>query len=233
LDSRSWKAADGAYVPLRLNLSRMGFSQAEASPLVMPVIDSSADYTLKSAIGTRLASLSTGAASGVSMFIYSEDPTRFAAYDTVGAYFVGLSLDTVLILDIIFLVEVAPTPANSVLIGIAKPPPRKGNNVFKLYDDLLRELPPGTPVGNNANGDWWRFISKAVDFLSPVISKLGPQGMAVATAANAVKAVGDRVLEQKMMKKVERIERQERENANGIKKIAANTAAPKTIKKMK
>lgn len=223
INARTWSAADGCYVPFLLNMDQTSFSQTSPSPLVLNFSDSSADnaYTVSTGAvctGMKLAGENTP------MFRAS-NPLRKAGLDTVGAYFTGLGIDTVLTLDVRFIVEVAPTPANTTLISLSSPSSEYDPEALILYSKAVRELPPGVKVSMNAAGDWWRLVSGAIGAAAPVIARLGPYGAAAATLATGAKAIGDTVLIQRQNKRVEEIER--RNAKKGTQNPRAQQAPPK------
>lgn len=223
VNARTWSALDGCYVPFILDVRQSEFQQATASPLILNKVDSSAAYgALTTALVTNFERVNAE-----STALRATSPLRSAGLETVGAYFTGLTKETVLTLDIRFIVEVAPTAANTTLTSLASPSSRYDPTALELYSRAVRELPPGVKVSMNAAGDWWRIVSSAIRLAAPIVSKMGPYGQAAAAAAQGIQAIGDRVLEQRLNKKIEKIEKAEKE-----KEKNRNTVNPRTSTKL-
>lgn len=212
VNARTWSAADGCYVPFVLDMSNTGFQQATASSLVLNKVDSSAAYgTATPAIVTQFERVNLE-----STAFRNTSPLRVAGLHTVGAYFFGLTKESVLTLDIRFIVEVAPTAANITLTSLASPSSQYDPLALELYSRAIRDLPPGVQVNMNAAGDWWRIVSSAIKLAAPIVSQMGPYGKAAAAAATGMQAIGDRILDQKLKKKIERIEREAESKRNTV-----------------
>jgi hypothetical protein len=188
--SRTWEARDGCYVPFQLDVTDLKFQQATGQGLVMPAIDTSLDFGYQTQTwGTELDLLAVGP----TFTFRSDSPIRYAGLETVGAYFSGLGPETVLTLDVRFIVEIAPTPANTTLISLATPSSQYDPQALVLYSKAVRELPPGVKVNMNAAGDWWKLISDAARKVAPVIKTLGPYGQAAGHAVSMAADFGDMV----------------------------------------
>lgn len=178
VNSVTWAAADGCYVPLRLDVADAKFRQATCKPLVFLKGDdtSGTDYPV-------LYQNFSFPAPADGPLAHSDVGVRSAGLETVGSYFTGLSKQTTLTLTIRFIVEIAPTPSNQTLISLASPSSEYDPAALALYTRAVRELPPGTPVKNNADGDWWKIVSSAVKMAAPAIQAAGPMGAVVGTLA--------------------------------------------------
>lgn len=191
VNSITWSAADGCYVPFLLDIDECDFRQASAVPFAMTKVDSSVDfYSVSPAYGTALQLGPFGALAPV---LVPAAPVRMASLETCGAYFTGLSSQTSLTLDVRFIVEVAPTAANTTLVSLASPSSEYDPDALVLYSRACRELPAGVKVSMNAGGDWWRIVSGAINWAAPIISKMGPYGAAAAGVAKGVQVIGDTV----------------------------------------
>lgn len=219
VNTRTWSALDGCYVPFVLDLSRSHFQQATSAPLILNEVDSSAAY------GTTTAAFVLNIEE-VNGYYRSKSPLRMAGLETVGAYFSGLTKETVLTLDVRFIVEVAPTQANTTLVSLASPSSQYDPLALELYSRAVRELPPGVKVSANAAGDWWRVVSGAIKVASPIASKFGPYGQAASAIMSGAGVIGDRIVENRLKKKIARIEQQEKQKAEegraGTKNQRAN-----------
>lgn len=204
VSARTWEARFGSYSTFQLDIEHLQFSQASPQPLIMARVDQSADYTSFSPTWETRLDLTAQPTDPADVFYStyaSYSPLRLASIETSGAYYTGLDQHSVLTLDIVFIVEVAPTPANTTLISLATPSAEYDPEALVLYSRALRELPPGVKVAMNAAGDWWRMVSNAVTFVAPILSQMGPYGKVAATTALAAKSVGDSVQAHRAQKK--------------------------------
>lgn len=219
VNARTWSAIDGCYVPFVLDLGRSHFQQATAAPLILNEVDSSAP------VGGPTAAFVLNIQE-VNGYYKSETPLRMAGLDTVGAYFSGLSKESILTLDVRFIVEVAPTHANTTLVSLASPSSQFDPLALELYSRAVRELPPGVKVSANAAGDWWRVVSGAIKVVAPIAAKFGPYGQAASAIMSGAGAIGDRVVDTRLKKKIARIEKQEKQKSDegraGTKNQRAN-----------
>jgi hypothetical protein len=123
-------------------------------------------------------------------YIVGTTGTRHASLQTTGAYFSGLSPETVLTLDILFIVEVAPTSANPAMLSMVSKTAPYDPIAMRLYCNMLQNLPPGVPVHENAKGDWWRTVlttaTKVAKIAAPVVALSGHP-----VAAGAITAAGE------------------------------------------
>jgi len=191
--ARTWSAAQGCYVPARINMA----NGTEFHPM---------DRSLYAFCAQDVSSLSTfrqGSfiedpqaspyASGSSVMTGSG--TRQAAITPVGAYFSGLHEDTVLTLDVRLIVEIAPTAANTAMLSMVSPTAMYDPVALRMYCNTIATLPVGVPVGMNAKGDFWKMALKAASgaahIAAPLLTLTG-HPVAGATAA-AVGQTGDMV----------------------------------------
>lgn len=223
VNSRTWEAKHGTYTTFQLDIEKLGFEQATGQPVVMCKTDQSLDYVLASPTFSSDCEL-VAQPDGLYPFkaFRSVVPVRRAAIETSGAYFTGLDEHSVLTLDIVFIVEIAPTPANQTLISLATPSALYDPEALVLYSRALRELPPGVKASMNASGDWWKMVSGAINFVAPVLAKMGPYGAAAAGAARAGQIVGNSVIEVRRQK-------QERREAEQAKRNTSQPRAPPKI----
>jgi hypothetical protein len=121
-----------------------------------------------------------------------------APIETTGAFFSGLSQETVLTLDIRWFTEVAPTSANTAMLSMCSPSAHYDPRALECYTNCLLTLPPGVPVGMNEKGDFWRMAvkaaKKATEIASPFMAVLGPEAAALTAAAETGLTVVDNVL---------------------------------------
>jgi hypothetical protein len=129
------------------------------------------------------------AGSNINMAI-SGNENAIHPYDYVGAYFTGLPVGTSLTINLKVFVEVTPTASNPQLVSLASPSAGFDSDTLELLAQLIRGLPPGVPVGQNALGDWWRSaVSIAKDALPTLGMAVARSNPITSIAADAYMAV--------------------------------------------
>lgn len=165
-------------------------------------------------------------------------------HNTSGAYFTGLSYETVLQVNVKFLIESAPGP-RSPFATICKPAPQYDPEAIRLYSELSQTLPVACPVDMNPSGEWFRMILGTVGDLSTMASGINPLfgllGQGLKVAGNYAPQVYDIVKnamdkEKKKAKKVERpnsVQTGTRHPAKGSGNAPRTKMQPKVIGKSK
>lgn len=192
--SRTWEAAHGVYVPMRLGPETQYQSPARGNFALGRRADLDSDLPIPNS-GYQQLRVPGGE-------FYTESwQGRFqaAGISTTGAYFSGLSPETVLTLTVKFIVETAPTPANPQFLHLATPTPLYCPKALEMYRLALRHLPPGVKVGMNEKGDWYRMVSSVLNSVAPIVMPFMPAPVAAATGtALAVNnAIGKGIAEHK------------------------------------
>lgn len=162
-DSRTFEAADGCYVPLRLG-DDTHYSIATRSTYITESADSSAVSTQPAGYCITPFTADLG---------YDEEYQanhRPLDIETTGAYFSGLSPETTLTLSVKFVIELCPTASNQAMLYMASPTAMYCPRALELYHQLVRSLPPGVPVSFNDKGDWFRMATKVMADVAPLVS---------------------------------------------------------------
>jgi hypothetical protein len=125
-------------------------------------------------------------------------PTHFMNFNQFGAYFTGLSPQTTLQLNTIYIVECFPTSQQSDLAALASPTAGRDPVALSMYSKAMRLMPTGVPVGMNPLGEWFKEIVGEVSrFVAPgltAMSVLHPGfGIAGTAAASLGQMFGPRV----------------------------------------
>lgn len=94
---------------------------------------------------------------------------RTAAVNTVGCYLTGLPNQSVITLEMVFVVESRPTPANPTLLTLSSPSCPYDREAIELYTKIRKTLPPGVPVSMNAKGDFFRMVKSAAKTFAPKV----------------------------------------------------------------
>jgi hypothetical protein len=107
----------------------------------------------------------------------------------------GCSVETVLQITIKATVEYFPAATHLFELGLATYSPSFDPQAFVVYHDILRSLPYGVPVGENAAGDYWRKVVRAAKVAVSLGLKVAPavltgaEGVAMAAGQPEVAAV--------------------------------------------
>jgi hypothetical protein len=116
---------------------------------------------------------------------------HISAFNSSGAYLTGLSNQSTITVNSVYYIERFPNPNDGNLVVLANPSPAYCSAAMQLYTEIMRSLPVGVKVDQNADGDWFFEAVKSVaDFLSPALSLAGNLHPALAAigpaAGNAV-----------------------------------------------
>lgn len=196
--SRTWEAAKGCYVPTRLGTDTR-YKQATTHQFRTRYLD-----TVDDDENSGYMQIVPSGEVDVSEANWNLGH-RSADIETTGAYFSGLSPETVLTATFKLIIESAPTPANPSLLFSATPTPDYDPRIIALYNQTIRHLPPGVPVSFNAKGDWYRMAVQAANAVAPVLipvaTTINPGvGVAIETALAGMN-IADRVVAANQKKK--------------------------------
>lgn len=180
-DARSFTAEQGALVPFRMNVEEDNSFRPITTHLQEYKVSDDTLLGDKSASYISMWDDSVPATCKTCMIGGVYDPAgagtfgsgtggiRDAHIETSGAYFTGLSPETVLTLSLRFYVEVAPTMNNTSLLSMASPSATPDPKALWCYAHCMMKLPPGVPVDMNEKGDWWRAVKKAAATMLPIV----------------------------------------------------------------
>lgn len=185
LGSRSWAAADGAYVPIPLRK-----------------LDNPYRMVNSTAYSTRLDGDPGSDIINAKFFggVASDVPYNFANKETalgsVGVFLTGLSPQSSFTITLRLFIEKIPSHDEVELCALASPSAAYDQTALKLYSYLLTKLPVGVEVAANAHGDWFRSILKTLYGIAKPIAGLFPGGRAVVdrvynTSDKVISTVGD------------------------------------------
>lgn len=188
-NARTWEAAEGCMVPFRLDLnSGTQYKPAQhgivsffdndrllddiASSSEGPIHDLASGGICYSKASSLLITPNIG---GVNTnLIVDGSYHRTAALETSTATFTGLSFETVLTLDMKFIVEVAPTVSNPTLMSMSTQAAPYDPKALEAYSRMITHLPPGVKVSMNAAGDWWRMVLRTGGMVASSLAPLIP-----------------------------------------------------------
>jgi len=176
--SRQWTAEQGAYMVNRYDPSRVLASSN--GYMVQPFINAGDLTAATNIAGTpSVSSIDSGNLSFPNVF--------WEAFDMRGVLLSGLSLQTTLTINIMWIIERQPDPTITDLIVMVKEPPERDNVALDLYTHISDHLPTGVPVGENGLGDWFMdALSTAADFVAPVLSAVPVVGGALSAGVQGL-----------------------------------------------
>lgn len=161
--AKIWEARKGCYVPLALHDEEMPVQRTTGGLLVMRAKDTG------DATADACSALAT----------IGSVPKAFAPsmghnnFQTSGAFFAGLNAAGTLRVTYKVYVEIFPNSYDN-LISLATPSAMYDPHALEVYSAVMALMPFGTPVGNNANGDWFKQVLKTVrKVLDPIIGVVG------------------------------------------------------------
>lgn len=195
--SVTWEAAEGCYVVNKVDLSRSNYIQPSNHPLVFfgqggEVSGSTtfqkelvSYYARPGAVYHDDGCVAYQGAPGTTL---QDDPCyRLTALHTSGAYFNGLSPETVLTIEVHIIVESLPINDRSEL-ALARPAAQYDPAALQLYEKSIRMLKSGVPVHMNAKGDWWKMVGNVLLDAAPSIA--GAINPMLGTAVKGLITVG-------------------------------------------
>jgi hypothetical protein len=195
--SQQWEAEKGAYCVATMNT--LDNPSKFQEPQMVIAWDQYVENGLGSGlgIGTGWTQMDTIFAS-VIMF----PPTLLIApFNTAGMYFLGLSPQTTLSVNVNWYIERFPDPKEEDLVVMASPSPGFDATAMHIYAEAMRRLPVGVPQGMNPLGEWFNSVVNSVakvvapalktaGIANPLMSGLGylADQVAAATEVAPVKA---------------------------------------------
>ena len=168
--STQWDAEKGVYVvPVMISEEN---EPVALNPILTYVTDSSGEFINQ--INT------TGAAKKIS----SNGKACPCVFSMSGAMFTGLSPQTILTLNTVFIIEEFPDKDDQDLNTLARPSAPFDPRVLAIYSKIAKRLPTGVEVRLNGLGDWVAgiasFISEAAKYVGPVASTIAEVSSRVA-----------------------------------------------------
>jgi len=198
--TQQWEAKDGCMVIPTLNSQTLDVMRLET---IVPQIrtgvyetvtvpsgggdlnDISMEYVVASAFGS--ASIPPVDISVPPSQLQFYPSAKYNPFNTSGAMFTGLKNSSTLVVNTVWYIERFPTMFDADLVVLANPSPPYSPLVMPLYTALMRDLPVGVKVSDNADGDWfYEAISSLADFLGPSLTAVPGFGPALSAGAQAI-----------------------------------------------
>jgi len=190
--SRSWAAAEGAYVVSRQNSTE----NSALIPTFFPAGFVLGDYQ------NGVADTMFGPGPGVVNQSASVTSDYFLPFDISGVHFTGLSYNTTLTVNVRWYIERIPGPMEADLVVMATPSACFDPIALELYCRAMGEMPPGVMLKENFLGEWFsnalskvsEWAPKIGDALGNVLPGASLVGKLVGGGANMIaKATSERI----------------------------------------
>lgn len=217
LGSRTWDAREGAYVVLTQTESVLRDPMLE--PILPMWVDSSQNPPTQCTVPQIAGSPG-----------YQADILATHDYNTGGAFFTGLSLQTTLTVTWNVYIERFPSFAQTDLVTLAQPSPKYDPVALELYSRMLADIPVGVMVKENGLGEWFAdVVSTVAPYVQGVLgaiphpyAQIGAQaagiaGKAAAKYAAPPNAKGDPLAQEKAKRKRQKAKARGAELAAALK----------------
>lgn len=203
-NSRQWKAAEGAYVPVPVNAYDNPITDATSNTIFTGSYKKGDvdEALLPGRVTSNMTMVSVGPTERVFDLAGRASPlVRMSRTDMRGTYFTGLSPGTSLVVTMKATVEVAPY-MSSPFLPIASKPAKLDEQALAAYTKIVAGMPPGAPRAMNDQGDWFRMIKRvAQTVVRPVLNNVLGGGRAASsttvTQAPTIKAVAKAIPKKK------------------------------------
>jgi len=197
--TRTWNAAEGAYVTCLQNSVHNPLKQLESQQILY-----NGEPTTGTAgviIASQWDAQGAGAAAPAATASAFE-PNQLMPFDNSGVFLTGLSAQTTLTVKLKVYVERAPTWSEPSLAVLASPSAGYDVRALELYANVVNYLPPGVKVSDNAFGDWWKAVVSLVKNAAPmvglalntVVPGAGVIGMGVGRLAGVVEDASNKMI---------------------------------------
>jgi len=184
--SRRWPAKLGCYVPLMLAENDLPFRQMRGQFLQV-----SSDTIPEPSTGTF------GVTQRQDWLVWPSPGIAFAGppgistnlFHCSGAYFQGINSEATLTVVTCFYMEREPSVTESDLVVLARPSPPADELAWRVYSEMVRTMPAGCPVDDNAFGAWFLALlgGLAAD-VAPYVLKAGREYMDYKIGSRVVNA---------------------------------------------
>lgn len=186
-DSRQWKSEEGSYhvarfmnlenpacqpihdVPMwytntsdQANSYGTGGFVANTFPLILPVSASGVSNTV------------TIAATNVTTSFSGMPATKIHNYHISGAIYTGLNPNSTFVVDIVWIVETFPGPAESDKLVLATPSCGFDPTALDIMAHVIADMPVAVKAGENFAGGWFdAIVDKVAEYAGPLGAAIG------------------------------------------------------------
>lgn len=176
-NSVTWEAAEGCYVVNKIDLSRSNYTQPSNVPILFTgqggadslVVSGQKELVTSWEVPGLITGGSPSYYAHAGSAITGDRQYRLTPIHTSGAYFNGLTPETILTLEVHIFVESLPVNDPSEL-ALATPAAEYDPFALQLYEKSIRTLKSGVPVHMNAKGDWWKMVGNALLSAAPNVA---------------------------------------------------------------
>jgi len=128
--------------------------------------------------------------------------TARTPFNQSGAFFTGLSPQTVLNINVRTWIEIFPSQLANPLTPLAQPSAPYDEVFWRIYSECIKTMPPGVMLKENGLGDWLSDVAgKIGNFVSPIAKAVSsvasfiphPAAQGIARVADMVGGVSERV----------------------------------------
>jgi len=237
LETKDFKAKDGLYSVARFYDSENLATYDQATPLLVY------DMQIATEDGGSWANKFVSAYPNIlNTSQFNTGATNFSMFNhpigfhQCGAFVTGCTPSTSLVITARWIIEYFPTTDDADLLVLATPSADYDPRALELVSAVMREMPVGVVVRDNASGDWFKNMMDVADQVSGMVMSmpgLPPQVRAVATGVQGVAKL-EKVLNRsnKEFNKTRQIDitqkkppaSQRRRNTKGLSQQATQTA---------
>lgn len=202
LGSRSWAAAEGAYVAFRLtDIEKNDVVSYGSKAMLLSASDGvEGSFIQPNFVSSFMCDAGQNTV-GEAWSTADSVPVALHQFDTSGAYFTGLSAETTLSLYTRQYIELFPTN-NDMLVSMAKPSPQASSLALEIAQRTALSLPAGCPRKDNDAGAFFRSVLKVASRVLPVLAPIAGAYAPVVGAAGALAMAESRRLEEKSKNKM-------------------------------
>lgn len=191
LGSRTWHAEHGAYVPSRFN--SLHNPPQEFAGMVWMATDQDGTNNASPTFAPNALTIPLIPGTTLANVCGNQYANVLLPIDNAGAYFTGLSEQTVLTLMVRQTWEIFPA-ADISLMRLAQPSPLYDPRALEVYSQVLREMPLGTIRADNDAGKWFRTVLQAAKKAMPYVAAAGGAMLNMSPLGLPIKIAGTQLL---------------------------------------
>lgn len=196
-NSQTWDASKGAYCVVTFDPFNNPPRPETSEKLIFN--ESSDTHDVRHAVALTAGNLETTVLSSDPVIEATSRvplPFTFSPIDQTEIFITGQDENCSFRVTGRIFIEIFPSRSDS-RVSEATPTALYDPVALQLYNEIVRAMPPGVPVGQNASGDWWRkvvsVVKDAIPFVVPLLASTQPE----LSAALSALSLGSRVLSDK------------------------------------
>lgn len=169
--TRVWDAAEGVYSVCALDSTSNPLKAPASRAVVFDVSDGTLPGVSAGALQMDAATSSVVPAPAPSIRVTG--PNKANHFDTSGTFLTGLNKESTFTVSLRVYLERAPGWQTPELAVLATPSPGYDVRALELYARAINALPVAVKVSENAAGDWWKAVLRAVGNAAESIGMIG------------------------------------------------------------